>query len=355
MVLELRNNTPFTCQQLPLLDKKGANILRIVLKAGYEFTQDGGLQIAEDQPEVVMEDKYWGEPGQSSVRYESDVTLDKPHTDLVINGHAHAPRGRAVREMNVYVRYQERLLKRLRVFGDRVWKRGPLGWRKTTPKPFVKMPIVYDRAYGGSDEKGSEPRNRSGTGYASRLGNKFKGTPVPNIEFPNQLIKSPRDKPTPAGLGVISKNWEPRLSFAGTYDDAWLENGFPLLPHDFDMRFNQSAPPDQWIARPQGGEVIKITGMSPDGDLHIKLPPCLMRLTLHYKDHSEDKPMDLDTILIEPDEQKLTLTWRASADIHGDPFRLLEMIIEEASEERTANSGVIDSGRWENERRQSLW
>lgn len=327
MVLELRNNTPFTCQQLPLLDKKGANILRIVLKAGYHFTLDWRLHVAENQPEIVMEDKWRGEPGQSSVRYESDVTLDKPHTDLVINGYAHAPRGRAVRRMDVCVYYQKQLLKRLRVFGDRTWKRGLLGWRKTTPKPFVKMPIVYERAYGGSDKNGSEARNRCGTGYASGLGRKFTETSVPNIEFSKQLVKSPRDKPAPAGLGVIAKHWEPRLLFAGTYDDAWLENGFPLLPHDFDMRFNQSVPPDQWIARPQGDEIIKITGMSPDGDLHIQLPPCLMGLMLHYRDRSEEKLMDLDTVLIESEEQRLTLTWRASADIHGDPFRLLEMVV----------------------------
>jgi len=334
MVLELRNNTPFTCQQLPLLDKKGANILRIVLKAGYGFTRDGQLQIAENQPEVVMEDKYWGEPGQSSVRYESDITLDKPQTDLVINGSAHAPRGQAVHEMNVNVYYQGQILKALRVFGDRVWKRGPLCWRKTTPRPFVKMPIVYERAYGGSDKKGSVARNRCGTGYASSLGRRFTGTSLPNIEFPEQPIRSPRNKPTPAGLGVIAKHWEPRLSFAGTYDDAWLENGFPLLPHDFDMRFNQSVPPDQWIARPQGDEIIKITGMSPDGDLYIQLPPCLMGLTLHYRDRSEEKPMDLDTVLIECDEQRLTLTWRASADTHGDPFRLLVMVIGQSPERK---------------------
>lgn len=334
MVLELNNRTSFTCQQLPLLDRKGANIFRIVLKAGYQFTTDGQLHEAEDHPEVLMEDDYWGEPGQSSVRYESDITLDKPHTDLVINGSAHAPRGRAVREMDVCVYYQERLLKRLRIFGDRKWKRGPLGWRKSTPQPFVKMPIVYERAFGGYDEKGSEARNRVGTGYTSNLDRKYNETPLPNIEFPKQLIVSPRDKPNPAGLGVIAKNWEPRLLFAGTYDDAWLENGFPLLPHDFDIRFNQSTPPDQWIARPQGGEVIKITGMSSEGDFNIKLPPCVIRLTLHYKDHSEEKAMDLDTILIESDERRLTLTWRATADIHGDPFRLLEMLIEEVSEQK---------------------
>lgn len=328
MPLDLNNNTPFSCEQLPLTDKKGANILRIVLKAAYQLNDKGQLEIANEQPEIVMEDKYWGAPAESSVRYESDVSLEKPFTDLIVNGHAYAPHGRTVQQMEVALTYQRQFTKRLRVFGDRVWEKGVLGWHMTRPKFFEKMPIVYDRAFGGADEKGSEPRNRIGTGYATKISEEVKGMPVPNIELPNELINSPTDRPTPAGFGVVSKNWEPRLSFAGTYDEAWLENVFPLLPHDFDMRFNQSVMPDQWISRrPKGGEVIGIKGMTPDGVFQVKLPPCEMNIALHYSDHKDGRMMDLDAVLIEPDEKKIMLTWRAMADIHGDPFRLEETII----------------------------
>jgi len=339
MVLELQNKTSFTCQQLPLTDRNGANILRIVLKASYEISPDEQLLQAENQADIIMEDQYWGKPGDSSVRYESDITLDKPYTDIIINGHAYAPQGRGVREMDVYVHYQKRLLKRLRIFGDRKWNKGLFGWHKTTPEPFRKMPIVYDRAYGGSDEKGSEPRNRSGTGYSSSLDNKFKGTSLPNVEFPDQLIKSPRNKPTPAGLGVISKHWEPRLSFAGTYDNRWIEDRFPLLPLDFDMRFNQSVPRDQWVNRPQGSEIVEIMGMTKEGNLKFQLPECLLiNIILHYKTHTEKKSMDIDTVFIEPDEHRVTLTWRSSADIHGDPFRLLAIVVGSNIDKKLANN-----------------
>lgn len=328
MPLQLSNNTPYSCEQLPLTNKKGANILRIVLKGAYQLNDQGQLEIAEKQPEIVMEDIYWGEPAKSSVRYESDITLAKPFTDLIVNGHAYALSGHLVRHMEVELTYQGQLIKRLRVSGNRVWTKGFIGWGMTRPQPFEKMPIVYDRAYGGADELGSEPRNRVGIGYSSKLNKDFTGLPVPNIEFPNKLIKGPRNNPPPAGLGVVSKNWMPRLSFAGTYDDAWLEDGFPLLPSDFDMRFNQSVTPDQWLKqRPKGGEIIVIKGMMPVGIFRLKLPPCEMHIALHYTDHSEGKMMDLDTILIEPYEKRLILTWRATANIHGDPFRLLEMIV----------------------------
>lgn len=329
MPLELCNNTPFSCEQLPLTDKKGANILRIVLKGAYQLNDQGQLEVAQEQPGIVMEDEYWGKPAESSVRYESDITLEKPYTDLIVNGHAYAPPGHMVRHMNVELTYQRQFTKRLRVFGDRVWKKGILGWSMTNPKPFEKIPIVYDRAFGGTDEKGSESRNRIGTGYTSKLSKNFSGTPVPNIEVPNMLIKSPKDRPFPAGFGIVSKNWEPRLSFAGTYDEEWLEEGFPLLPDDFDMRFNQSVMPDQWIKiRPKGGEIIEIKGMTPEGILRIKLPSADMKIAFHYANRSEENLMDLDTVLIEPDEKKLILTWRAIADIHGNPFQLDETVIE---------------------------
>lgn len=327
MVLAVSNASGFTCQPLPLTARTGATVLRIVLKAGFSIAADGHAEPLEVQPEVVMEDQYWGDPGASSVRYESDVVLDKPFTDLVVVGQAHAPRGRVVKVMDVTLAYQRRVLKRLRVTGDRSWIRGAFGWTMSEPQFFDAMPLRYDRAYGGSDEAGSEARNRSGTGYASRFDKQFEGRPCPNVEFPDQLIHSVSHRPDPAGLGVISKNWQPRLAFAGTYDDAWLDRQFPLLPADFDSRFFQSVAADQWIARPHGGEQIVVTGMTPDGSLGVTLPPCDVNLGLHYRSRSEHKPMDLDTVMLEPDERRLILTWRATADIHGDPFNLLEMVI----------------------------
>ena len=117
------------------------------------------------------------------------------------------------------------------------------------------------------------------------------------------------------------------MSYAGTYDQAWIDHQFPLLPADFDFRFFQSVAVDQWIPRPRGGEYIAIEGMSADGPLHLALPPCEMRIGLRYRTHSEDRLMDLDTVFVEADVRRLTLTWRATADIHGDPFNLLDIEI----------------------------
>ena len=328
MALQLVNRTPFTAQLLPMLETNGASVLRVVLKAGYEILDNGQLCRAEEQPVVVMADEYWGEPGRSSVRVETDVSLHKPYTDLLVQGEAIPIRGGKVRELEVLLRYQGRPFKRLLVTGDRRWERGLLGWNMTPPLPFDRMPLVYERAFGGADALGCEPRNRCGTGYASRLGHEFEGTAVPNIEFLEQRMSSPGALPTPAGLGPLAKSWEPRLSWAGTYDSAWLEDQFPLLPKNFDSRFNQSAPSDQWLPRPRGGERLEISGMRSEGPLHIVLPACQVRLLLRYVDRFVERSFEVDTIQVDTGTRLLTLTWRGTADIHGDPFRLMEIILE---------------------------
>jgi hypothetical protein len=338
MALEMQNRTPFKLQPLPLKAKNGADILRIVLKGGFAIGADGKLSLAEDQPEAVMADDHYGEPGASPVRYESDVIIDKLHTDLVINGHAYAPHGMPVKEMEVALGFQGSVMKRLRVSGDRSWYRGMVGWAMSRPVPFDRIPLTYDRAFGGQDNEGSEPRNRAGTGFAARMDKRCEGMKVPNIEFPDQLITSIGDRPAPAGLGVLAKHWEPRLGHAGTYDQAWLDEQYPLLPHDFNDLFFQSVGAEQWIPTPVGGEVIAVQGMTPEGFMRVELPPCRMGMQLVYKDHRERHQMRVETVLLEPDARRLVVTWGSCADIHGDPFRLLEVTTARVGEGFAADS-----------------
>jgi hypothetical protein len=341
MVLALSNRTPYGCEQLPLTARNGATILRIVVKAGYRYSSDRGLDLLDKQPAPQLSDEYWEHDPISAeaVRIESDVSLYKPHTDLIVNGHAIAVGRKAVTGCEASVAYQGRILRRLKVLGDRVWRRSIRGWSLSDPLRFETMPITYARAYGGKDAAGAEARNLIGTGYATQPGADFEGMRAPNIEDPAQLIQQPSDRPTPAGLGVVSRASSWRARYAGTYDAKWLDEGYPLLPKDFDDRFNQAVESQQWIARPRGGESIQITGMSDRGAINIKLPPCQLRVGLHYRDRRSDQPLDLDSVCVDTDLHTLTLTWRGTADIHGDPFRLIETVIHPSDVSATPPKG----------------
>lgn len=327
MVLTVKNETPYTYEQIPMMDLNGATILRGILKAAFRIQENGHLLPASDHPRVLLEDEYWGEVGRSAIKREADMALPRPYTDLLVVGHACAPNHRPVQAVDVGLMYQDRLLKHLRVSGDRYWFDRGFGWSMTDPEPFERMPVSYDRAYGGMDEHGSEARNRVGRGYTSKLTLDYQGRAAANVEDLNALISSPKQRPAPAGLGVIHRDWEPRLPFAGTYDTAYLEDRHPLLPRDFDLRFNQTADPKQWLARPKGGERVAISSMHPSGVLWFHLPDPTVNIGFFYHDRADKQQMALESVLVDTDNASVELTWRASADIHGDPFQLLETVI----------------------------
>ncbi len=109
----------------------------------------------------------------------------------------------------------------LRVFGDRTWRSGGFtSVEASLPLPFHKMPLVYERAFGGIDMVGGGfcPQTLVGCGFFTRPTKKVVlGKRLPNIEDPKQPIRSPQDQPPPVGYGVYGRAWEPRSGFLGTY------------------------------------------------------------------------------------------------------------------------------------------
>ncbi|MCA9706876.1 MAG: DUF2169 domain-containing protein [Myxococcales bacterium] len=328
MTLAITNEDGLTVEQLPMLAPNGAGILQVVVKQGYRIEPGGRLVPLTEHPPIRYEDEYWGEEGESAIRYETDAALSKPFTDLLVVGHAVAPGERPAREVQVGLSYGGRVLRRLIVTGDRHWYDRGVGWSMTSPVPFVRMPLSYDLAFGGLDEGGHEARNTVGRGYASRLGDGFQGAFAPNIEHVDDRVRSPRDRPAPAGMGVLARNWAPRLGWAGTYDAAWQDERYPLLPTDFDMRFNHSAHPDQWLRSPRQGDRISISGMHAERVLSFELPDPIMHAGFFFTKRPCDKRhMHLSAVVVDTDESRLELCWTATVDVHGDPFQLLETVV----------------------------
>ncbi len=138
---------------------------------------------------------------------------------------------------------------------------------------------------------------------------------LPNLEDPAQLIKKINDLPTPACFGYVESSWEPRKSFAGTYDDAWQQKRAPYLPEDFDPHFFNSAHPDLICSGYlKGGEPVMITGMSHNCPLKFKLPVCELEAAVRIAGKTEYPALNLETILIEPNESHFSMLWRAAVE-----------------------------------------
>ena len=139
------------------------------------------------------------------------------------------------------------------------------------------------------------------------------GQPLPNLEDPLKLIQSLADTPTPAGLGYVAPSWQPRQSFAGTYDKAWQEQRAPYLPLDFKDDFFLAAPPEL-CARPflKGGEPVEIIGASMDGAQRFRLPTCEVDVTVLLVGKAEKPTLRLETVLLEPGEARFSMLWRGA-------------------------------------------
>jgi len=215
----LYNQTPSAAERNWVLDKNGAKSWVVVVKATFDIFPDGKMKLSDKQEEALYGEQYSGEPGKSSVLYDGDLIGPKWNTDVVLNGHAYAPAGKPVTKVTVTMKVHK-IAKSLKVFGDRRWGNGLLG-----PEPFVKMPLTYERAFGGWDtipeklaDQRLEPRNPIGAGFAIRAEH-LVNKPLPNVEDPQYSITSCKDRPPPAGFGVVASYCLPRLNYGGTHDD----------------------------------------------------------------------------------------------------------------------------------------
>ena len=313
----LENRTPYVARILELPDLEGQLCSLIVVKQSFVDDGAGTMVVASEQSPVALADVHFGDPSSTSLRAEAEVALHKPRVDVIVFGRAYAPAGRAVEKCEVELAIGA-LRKRLAVFGDRRWSRFKLGLRPSRPEPFLSMPIVYERAFGGvvrSEPAGpvqaADARNLSGVGYrGARSADPQVETELPNIEYVDDGVGLPSDRPRPAGLGIVSRGWSPRLERAGTFDDAWREQRWPFLPSDFDPRHNQIAPDDQQLPQWLGTEHARLVNLTPEGDWRFQLPspdvPCL----LLFGDRSKRVALRADTIMIEPDVKRVTVTRR---------------------------------------------
>ncbi len=318
--MEIENSTPFEADRYGVADREGADLLVLVVKGTFVYGDDQSVEVAPEQQAIEAADRYYGLPEETSVEYASDFSIGKPGTDIALLGHAYPARlGQAVVDVGIQV---GKLYKYIKVFGDRFWMKNFGAYEITAPVPFDRMPLRYERAFGGVDKSHPEEkrheweaRNPVGVGFRAKKSQlPVERERLPNLEDPKALIQSPEDRPAPAGVGFIAPAWQPRLGYAGTYDAAWEQNRMPLLPDDFDDRFFNTAHPDLIAPKPlEGGEPVVLMGMSPRGTERFELPRVSVSCAVVEK-ASGEQPVELriDKVVFEPDEGRFMMVWSGS-------------------------------------------
>lgn len=320
---QVENFTPFAASGNWIRDRDGAEVWLVAVRCTFGILSDGMTSVAEEQTPPVLAPMYRGDPATSSMIYDSDFYLTKPTTDVLLNGHAYAPGGEPTTYVDVTMGVAE-ISKTLRVNGDRAYQRGMRDVSVGSVQPFNRMPITYERTYGGCeadppadpDRPQFETRNPVGTGFAPT-----PGELAPNVVYTNRGLEK-----HPAGFGPIPAHWYPRVRYAGTYDDKWKNERLPLYPEDLDDRFFLSSPEDQ---RPRsflrGGESVELLNLTPSGRLAFVLP----RLAFRFETEFRGKPSVthngiLHTVILEPDVPQVVMVWHTAVRAHADVLRLTQ-------------------------------
>lgn len=321
----VNNRTRFKAARAFARDASGAELWLVAVRATFTVGPDGSVAVADAQEDVCEVPAYEGDPGQSSLRAESDLVRTKPGTDVLVRGQAYAPGGRPATSVDVRLTVGS-ASKRLRVVGDRVWEGG--SWlrsvRPSAPEPFLHMPIRYERAWGGERPDGTrDASNPVGVGILPS-----PGAPLPNVEYPEQPVASPGKGGRAAGFGPIPAAWEPRLTLAGTYDDAWARERRPLVPRDFQDAHFRCAPFDQQVGGYlRGGEEVTLENLTPEGRLSFRLPRVHLGFATSIDGGVTHHGGHLHTVAIEPDARRLVMVWHTALPCHHTLYTLRETVV----------------------------
>jgi hypothetical protein len=313
-MLEATNMTPgqvFAFEKEGIL---GQVFSVIVLKSSFDLTP-GLLRLSDDPLGIVLADAYFGAPETTSLRVEGDLVIQRPGTDLWITGEAVAPSETREREWLASIELGPSA-QQFRFFGPRAWSHhAEHGWRLGAPEPTRSVALRYEHAFGGT----GYPENPVGVGFHAKDElDTAKTYSAPSILSASDDYAHIEDRLDPAPLGPLSRWWQPRYRWAGTFDAAWERSwrdkpgGRPFLPQDFDYRFYNAAHPRFVVpGRLRGDEPLSIHGFGARVETTTRLPGWRFVAVLQDGDEAgRAEDMKLDTVHLDLQRRQAHLVWR---------------------------------------------
>ncbi|SAK77923.1 hypothetical protein AWB76_05176 [Caballeronia temeraria] len=309
------NHSDLLADVLPIIDRDGAEARIVIVKASYDIRPGEALMPSETPRAVRMGDVMWGPAHIPDIRLPADYGLAKRGTDVVLAGHAMPPSMRAQPGVDVALSVAGRV-KRLRVWGARLWQRAPHGVVPGASLALTATPLAWSRAYGGLDLSDpqrplEEARNPVGSGIA-RVPAALIGTLAPQIEAPDAPIGIAGGRYVPAGCAPIGRSYAPRRLTMGTCDAAWLKHVYPARPADYRAEHENCASPDLIFDPPlQGGERVTAAGVHASAELGFRLPRWRIAVDALIDGALVQRRPALDTVVVDSDALILELVWRA--------------------------------------------
>jgi hypothetical protein len=274
----------------------------LVARVTYRIAPDGRLTRDAEQPWIVSKAPWEGPAGPM----HSDEVFLRGGVDLFVFGQAWAPGGRPIARTPFGVTVGVTFRYELMVVGDRAWTGRGEALSPSSPRPFVSMPLTLAQAFGGKGNwDGLEipyGDNPDGKGY--RLDAKAAlDAPLPNLEDPAAPIRRWNDTPEPVGVGVRPLAFGPHLRQAVVFrDDGVMQE---LKPTYFNHAF-----PRLVVPKVEPGDVVTITGGSPDGPVRLVMPPRSLLMDLSIGPARLERPLAIDQIGVELEQRRAFITYR---------------------------------------------
>jgi hypothetical protein len=198
----------------------------LTAKATFRFDNQGRVELETQQPFALLARDEQTPLGDlpSDLQPRADASLE-----VILLGHAHAPRGRLVSALTVALTVGK-VRREILVFGDRSW--APNRKAVSPPTPFTSMPLTYARAFGGTvpinlDRESvfdlSDTCNKHGLGFdAERMARDL-----------GAVLKAPRGYPTlPAGYVRRLPNLEDPCARIARWEDEPMPCCWATVPID---------------------------------------------------------------------------------------------------------------------------
>ncbi len=341
-------------------------ILTLLCKRTYRIDPGGRATLAAEQVPLFDEPIIDHDRPGPLFLHDSDIYPWKPLTDVLLNGHAYAPAPGPSFNAGVLVGTHA---KHLAVIGNRRVTLSQTGRLLFSgADPVEKMPVSSDFAYGGLDAVAEArlgdpaaaikaclppehrrraslylyPRNFAGRGYLiEATPEAVEAVELPNLEDPSDRLTPDRlvvgnvdawpKMPLPWSFGMLDFGCFPRVGYAGVVPNhepslgvfSEITRGFagasivnPIFesPDDrMDSRFTNCGSLGLQLPDLKGNEAIVLHNLHRKHEkLSFSLPGERPRMSLPAAGGLERVEAALATVMLEPDEDRVTLLWRGT-------------------------------------------
>jgi len=258
------------------------------------------------------------ERGQARIEPGDDHFI-REGVAVTATGFVYAPGGKATKaDASLEIGEEKRAL---RAFGPRVWQEGMFGaLSPTAPRPFDRVPMTWDLAYGGfvlrktsivkhegreylaPEHPVASPHNADGLGFYLERADALE-KPLPQLENPDDPIKSFDDRPLPVCFAPYPQNGGMRPMSLLVGDKVDLNRMGRLTSRAAPWLIFSALPP---------GTPITLRGMRPRGEvLSFVIPEVPFKVRALFGRALFTLAPALDAVEIDAEAAEIRLVYRS--------------------------------------------